>query len=43
MTALAAGRRAEGRAHLRLALNRGLATRPWQAGIAARALRGARG
>ena len=38
MTALAAGRPAEGRRHLRLALRHGLAVRPWQAQRARRAL-----
>ena len=40
MSALAAGRRAEGRRHLRVALRHGLATRPWQAQRAERALGG---
>ena len=41
MTALAAGRRAEGRRDLRLSLAHGLrATSPWQAGRARRALGG---
>jgi pentatricopeptide repeat protein len=40
MAALGAGRRAEGRAHLRVALNGGLAGWPWQAARARAALRG---
>ena len=40
MAALAAGREAEGRAHLRVALAGGLAGSPWQARQARRALRG---
>jgi tetratricopeptide (TPR) repeat protein len=39
MSALAAGRRAEGRAQLRLALAHGLAQSPWQAAAARKALR----
>jgi tetratricopeptide (TPR) repeat protein len=39
MSALAAGRRAQGRAQLRLALAHGLATSPWQAAAARRELR----
>ena len=40
LAALAAGRRDEGRAHLRVALGGGLAGWPWQAQQARRALRG---
>ena len=43
MTAVAAGRAAEGRRHLRLALAHGLAARPWLAQRAARASAGRRG
>ena len=40
IAALAAGRRDEGRAHLRVALGGGLAGWPWQARAARQALRG---
>jgi hypothetical protein len=39
-SALAVGKRAEGRRHLRIALRHGLTTRPWQAQRAERALGG---